>query len=96
MSWAHRVLMLMATMTIGVGAGPLALAQAPAKKPSILVIWGDDIGRDNISAYSTGIMGYQTQNIDRIAKGGAIFTDSYAQQKAFFRLVQHLLAGRRS
>ena len=38
------------------------------KKPNILVIWGDDIGRDNISAYSMGIMGYQTPNIDRIAK----------------------------
>ena len=39
------------------------LAQTAAKKPNILVIWGDDIGRDNISAYSMGMMGYQTPNI---------------------------------
>jgi arylsulfatase len=56
-----------------------ALAEAQAK-PNILVIWGDDIGRENISAYSLGIMGYKTPNIDRIAKEGALFTDSYAQQ----------------
>jgi arylsulfatase A-like enzyme len=49
-------------------------------KPNILVIWGDDIGVHNISAYNHGIMGYQTPNIDRIAKEGAMFTDSYAQQ----------------
>ena len=55
-------------------------ALAADKKPNILVIWGDDIGRDNISAYSRGIMGYHTPNIDRIAKEGALFTDSYAQQ----------------
>ena len=51
-----------------------------AKKPNILVIWGDDDSRDNISAYSRGIKGYQTPNIDRIAMEGALFTDTYAQQ----------------
>jgi arylsulfatase A-like enzyme len=55
---------------------------------------GDDIGRDNISAYSLGIMGYQTPNIDRIAKEGALFTDAYAQQsctagRASFILGEH-------
>jgi arylsulfatase len=55
-------------------------AEVQAKKPNILVIWGDDIGVHNISAYNHGIMGYQTPNIDRIAKEGALFTDSYAQQ----------------
>ncbi|MEX0273016.1 MAG: arylsulfatase [Flavobacteriaceae bacterium] len=49
-------------------------------KPNIIVIWGDDIGRDNISAYHRGMMGGSTPNIDRIAQEGAIFTDSYAQQ----------------
>ena len=49
-------------------------------KPNILVIWGDDVGVHNISAYNHGIMGYKTPNIDRIAKEGAMFTDSYAQQ----------------
>jgi len=50
------------------------------KKPNILVIWGDDIGQSNISAYSMGIVGYQTPNIDRLAKEGMIFTDYYAEQ----------------
>jgi arylsulfatase len=44
------------------------------------VIWGDDIGISNISAYSRGMMGYQTPNIDRIAREGAIFTDYYGEQ----------------
>jgi arylsulfatase len=57
-----------------------AHAQAPAKKPNILVIFGDDIGIPQISAYTMGMMGYRTPNIDRIAREGAIFTDSYGQQ----------------
>lgn len=65
-----------------------------ADKPNILVIWGDDIGVHNISAYNHGIMGYQTPNIDRIAREGALFTDAYAQQsctagRASFILGQH-------
>src|SRR5262250_2374535 len=56
-------------------------AQAQANgKPNILVIWGDDIGYWNISAYNRGMMGYRTPNIDRIAREGAILTDCYAQQ----------------
>lgn len=51
-----------------------------AKKPNILVIFGDDIGITNLSAYSKGVMGYQTPNIDRIAKEGMLFTDSYGEQ----------------
>jgi arylsulfatase A-like enzyme len=51
-----------------------------ADKPNILIIWGDDIGWFNISAYNHGIMGYRTPNIDRIAKEGAMFTDWYGQQ----------------
>jgi len=50
------------------------------KKPNILIIWGDDIGWFNISAYNLGVMGYRTPNIDRIAKEGALFTDWYGQQ----------------
>jgi arylsulfatase len=49
-------------------------------RPNILVIWGDDIGQFNISAYNMGMMGYKTPNIDRIAKEGAVFTDWYGQQ----------------
>jgi arylsulfatase len=59
--------------------GP-ALAQTPGKKPNILVIWGDDIGQFNISAYNNGMMGYRTPNIDSLAKEGALFTDWYGQQ----------------
>jgi arylsulfatase A-like enzyme len=53
---------------------------ATSGKPSILVIFGDDIGIPQISAYTRGLMGYQTPNIDRIAHEGALFTDSYGQQ----------------
>lgn len=49
-------------------------------KPNILIIWGDDIGQFNISAYNLGMMGYKTPNIDRIAQEGALFTDWYGQQ----------------
>ncbi|MCI0387639.1 MAG: arylsulfatase [Acidobacteria bacterium] len=49
-------------------------------KPNILIIWGDDIGWFNISAYNHGIMGYRTPNIDRIAKEGTMYTDWYGQQ----------------
>jgi arylsulfatase A-like enzyme len=50
------------------------------KKPNILVIWGDDIGINNLSCYSHGMMGYRTPNIDRLAKEGMMFTDSYGEQ----------------
>ncbi|MEM0905953.1 MAG: arylsulfatase [Pseudomonadota bacterium] len=58
---------------------PAALAQDEAK-PNILVIWGDDIGQSNISAYTMGLVGYRTPNIDRIADEGMIFTDYYGEQ----------------
>jgi arylsulfatase A-like enzyme len=61
---------------IGVGVPALAAD----KKPNILVIWGDDIGQFNISAYNMGMMGYKTPSIDSIAKEGAVFTDWYGQQ----------------
>jgi len=49
-------------------------------QPNILVIWGDDIGIMNLSCYSHGLMGYRTPNIDRLAKEGMMFTDSYGEQ----------------
>jgi arylsulfatase A-like enzyme len=64
----------------------VAQAQAPqqavssSRKPNILVIFGDDIGQTNVSAYSFGLMGYRTPNIDRIAHEGMMFTDYYAEQ----------------
>ena len=53
---------------------------AATDKPNILVIWGDDIGQSNISAYTHGLVGYQTPNIDRIAAEGMMFTDYYGEQ----------------
>jgi arylsulfatase len=53
---------------------------ATQKKPNIFVIWGDDIGWYNVSAYNMGLMGYRTPNIDRIGREGCVFTDWYGQQ----------------
>ena len=50
------------------------------KKPNIVIIWGDDVGLTNISAYSFGLMGFRTPNIDRVAREGVMFTDYYAEQ----------------
>ncbi len=61
----------------------LALVVLPAQaadKPNILVIWGDDIGWSNLSAYHRGMLGGRTPNIDRIANEGALFTDYYGEQ----------------
>jgi len=58
----------------------VATALTAQEKPNILVIWGDDIGQSNISAYTMGMMGYQTPNIDRVAEEGMIFTDYYGEQ----------------
>jgi arylsulfatase A-like enzyme len=62
-----------------VAACGFAQAQS-AKPPNIVIIWGDDIGQSNISAYSHGLMGYRTPNIDRVAREGMMFTDYYAEQ----------------
>ena len=58
----------------------IGVAHAKSDKPNIVVIWGDDIGESNISAYNFGLMGYQTPNIDRLSKEGMMFTDVYADQ----------------
>lgn len=73
-----RLLTIM--LAIGLSFSGLTTTQAADKKPNIVIIWGDDIGQSNISAYSKGIMGYQTPNIDRVAKEGVLFTDYYAEQ----------------
>jgi arylsulfatase len=57
-------------------------AAGSGQRPNILVIWGDDIGVANLSAYSFGVMGYKTPNIDRIAREGMMFTDYYAGRVA--------------
>ena len=76
-------------------AGPApAPAAASGRKPNILVIWGDDIGIANISAYSNGLMGYETPNIDRIAREGLKMQHYYGEQsctagRAAFLTGQH-------
>ncbi len=75
--------LLRALLTCALGLTALAgtaLADHHGKKPNILVIFGDDVGMYNISAYHRGMMGGSTPNIDRIASEGALFTDYYAQQ----------------
>src|SRR5208337_2585921 len=62
------------------GIGTTEAQAAGAKKPNILVIFGDDIGYWNVNAYNQGMMHYRTPNIDRIAHEGALFTDYYGQQ----------------
>ncbi len=87
----RRSLLVVATLAVALAALP-ALAQnrvgtarrgtatPTGNKPNILVLWGDDIGQSNISAYTHGLVGYTTPNIDRIASEGITFTDYYAEQ----------------
>ncbi len=74
----HRPYFLVVAALFALLVQSHALAQS--EKPNILVIWGDDIGQSNISAYTHGLMGYQTPNIDRIADEGMMFTDYYGEQ----------------
>jgi hypothetical protein len=64
-----------------------ALSSSAQSKPNILVVWGDDVGQSNISAYTRGLVGYKTPNIDRIANEGIIFTDYYGEQSWTQRLL---------
>lgn len=73
--WLRSCAILLAGLAV-LAASP---AQADQKKPNILVIFGDDVGQSNISAYTHGLMGYKTPHIDRIAKEGMLFTDYYAE-----------------
>ena len=96
MTLKHHFLSATLTATIGLAFSiSAACAQAPAgAKPNILVIWGDDIGTSNISAYSDGLMGYTTPNIDRLANEGVRFLHYYGEQsctagRAAFLTGQH-------
>jgi arylsulfatase len=71
---------LIRTAILAVLVAASAVPAAAQDKPNILVIWGDDIGQSNISAYTMGLMGYRTPNIDRVAAEGMIFTDYYGEQ----------------
>jgi arylsulfatase len=77
-----RVIGLLGLLTVTwIAAVPAAADDGnKEQKPNILVIWGDDIGQSNISAYTMGLVGYRTPNIDRVAAEGMIFTDYYGEQ----------------
>ncbi len=80
MTFGKPLIALAAVLGAGLLSTTAAIAQAVPAKPNIVIIWGDDIGQSNVSAYSRGLMGYQTPNIDRIASEGMMFTDLYAEQ----------------
>ncbi len=73
-------LVLLAGLVCGRSATAQAPAPASTSKPNIVIIWGDDIGITDVSAYSHGLMGFQTPNIDRVATEGVLFTDYYGEQ----------------
>ncbi|HOC41571.1 MAG TPA: arylsulfatase [Thermoanaerobaculales bacterium] len=74
------VVRTVAVVAVALAVGLVAGTAAAQQKPNIVVIWGDDIGGFNISAYNQGMMGYRTPSIDSIAQQGALFTDWYGQQ----------------
>jgi arylsulfatase len=83
----RNILLAGTTLAAASAIPPVQVAQAQqqsatpsGRKPNILVIFGDDIGQTNVSAYSFGLMGYRTTNIDRIGREGMMFTDYYAEQ----------------
>ena len=74
------VVRTVAVVAVALAVGLVAGTAAAQQNPNIVVIWGDDIGGFNISAYNQGMMGYRTPSIDSIAQQGALFTDWYGQQ----------------
>ncbi len=76
----HRCSLALLSGVIAILGTIAPAVAAETKKPNILILWGDDIGWWNISAYNHGQMGYKTPNIDSIIKSGAMFTDWYGQQ----------------
>ncbi len=80
MKWSGRMSFALAIVATLFSGATTPTAKAQEKKPNIVIIWGDDIGQTDISAYSMGLMGFRTPNIDRVAKEGMIFTDYYAEQ----------------
>jgi arylsulfatase len=77
MRWRSRAIAAFALAMPGLAS---LAAHAQQQKPNFVIIWGDDIGQSNVSAYTNGVMGYRTPNIDSIAQQGVIFTDYYGEQ----------------
>ena len=79
MNFMKRKIFIRLAIMLAVSLTAAAQA-ATGDKPNIVFIWGDDVGQSNVSAYSMGVMGYKTPNIDRVAAEGMMFTDYYAEQ----------------
>ena len=79
MNLLRKFSMAIAGVLVAMVAAAPAFAQAPAKKPNIIMIMGDDIGWANIGAYNQGVMSMRTPNLDQMAKEGMRFTDYYAE-----------------
>jgi len=91
-----RILLHFAVLICAAALCVPGITQAAEKKPNILVIFGDDIGIANISAYSGGLMGYETPNIDRVSKEGIRFLHYYGEQsctagRSAFLTGQHII-----
>ncbi len=89
-----KLLSIISGFTLSLFLGGTAFAQA--KKPNILIMWGDDIGLADVSAYSSGVMGFETPNIDRIGKEGVRFLQYYGEQsctagRSAFLTGQHII-----
>ena len=89
-----KLLSIISGFTLSLFLGGTAFAQA--KKPNILIMWGDDIGLADVSAYSSGVMGFETPNIDRISKEGVRFLQYYGEQsctagRSAFLTGQHII-----
>jgi len=74
------LLLALLAVVAGLNAAQAQTADPQTSKPNFVIIWGDDIGQSDISAYSHGLMGFKTPNIDRVAKEGVMFTDYYGEQ----------------
>ena len=79
MRWRSIILAALALSALLTLGTPSLQADENPQRPNILVLWGDDVGWQNVSAYGMGVMGYTTPNIDRIGREGIRFTDHYAQ-----------------
>jgi arylsulfatase A-like enzyme len=71
----HAAVVIAALAWFGTG-----IVHAASDRPNIVIIWGDDIGQSDVSAYTFGLMGFRTPNIDRVAREGMMFTDYYGEQ----------------
>ncbi len=79
MKRSERIVVVVATLFVVLGLAVPPPASGQAKKPNILVIMGDDVGWFNVGAYHRGIMSGKTPNLDKLAAGGMMFTDYYAE-----------------